>query len=107
MDNLFKITGIIVWILLSPIVFLFVFRVFWDTLLGPAYHIIANLRFAACGSRNLAGHYVEVWQKCYAHDSDAREYWKQWNRLRRVAYIRFLRETKRELHIEIDQGKTY
>ena len=50
--------------------------------------------------------YLDLWQQKYAHRSGVREHWKKWRHFRRLAYIRILKEARKEIHAKHNRYDT-
>lgn len=98
--NIIYYTGWCVWIagaicliaVLIPLVYQFILKpLAWSTF---------NLWFYFFGKKSWErkNSYLELWQKKYAHCSGVREYYKSWRHFRRLAYIRILKEARKEIH---------
>lgn len=97
MEEFLIVTGIIFWVIVGGIFLFSIVMFLWDKAISPALSALNNLKFFFFGSRKLKGKYEETWWKYYAHRPGIRAHWKSWNTLRRLAYIKFLKEVRKEI----------
>jgi hypothetical protein len=97
MEKFLIATGIIFWTIIVGISLSLIVMFLWDKAISPALSALSNLKFFFFGSRKLKGKYEETWWKYYAHRPGIRDHWKSWNTLRRLAYIKFLKEVRKEI----------
>ncbi len=98
MEQIFSITGQIVWAAICIVVSFLFAAWFYEKVIKNFWYAIVNLKFAIFGSKRRNLEYIKIWQNGFAHKSGVREHWKSWRLFRRLAYIRLLREVKKELH---------
>lgn len=92
-------TGGLVWLVIAIFGSFMLSLFIYERVLVPFWHGLQNLKFFLFGRKLPEGRmYLELWQKKFAHRPGVREHWKSWVCFRRLAYIRVLREAKKELN---------
>ena len=105
-DQILYYTGGIVWTIIAIIVSFMIVLFMYENVLKPFWHGLWNLTFFLFGKKLPEGMtYLELWQKKYAHRSGVREHWKSWACFRRLAYIKILREARKELNARKEESK--
>lgn len=99
----FTITGIVVWILIGIAILLFILYILWDKFGKYIPPTLNNLWFYLFGAKWLKEKdLLEIWNSSYSHRSGVRKHFHSWGCLRKLAYIRFLREIRAVIHKKID-----
>ncbi len=98
-DHILYYTGLIVWVALIGAGLLACLYYLCKYVVVPFWNTLTNLKVFLFGVKFPDGWTpLQIWQRNFAHRSGVREHWKSWHYLRRLAYIRLLREARKELH---------
>ena len=96
-------TGGLVWLIIAIAGSFMLIAFIYKHVLKSFWHSLQNLKMFLFGMELPEGlTYLELWQNKFAHRSGVREHWKSWDCLRRLAYIRLLKEARKELHKKIN-----
>ena len=101
MEGLEKIiyyTGWCVWYTGAICIMAVAVPLVYHFILKPIGNSLTNLRFYFFGKREWKNKYLELWQDHFAHKSGIRKHWKERKHFRRLAYIRLLKEARKEIH---------
>lgn len=99
-------TGGLVWLVIAIFSSFMLSLFIYERVLVPFWHGLQNLHFFLFGKNLPEGiTYLEIWDEKYSHRPKIREHWKSWSGLRRLAYIRLLKEAKKELHSRKEDSK--
>ena len=104
--EVFYYTGGLIWLFIACVGSLMLSVFVFKRVLQPFWHGLQNLHFFLFGKNLPEGiTYLEIWDEKYSHRPKIREHWKSWSGLRRLAYIRLLKEAKKELHSRKEDSK--
>ncbi len=98
MNNFFYLSGVILWCLIGCVAIAFLIILIAHFIVEDVKPTLINLWFYFFPFRKWKGQYSTIWYKNYARRSGVRQHWKSWKYLRRLVYIRVLKESKKEIH---------
>ena len=98
MHNFFYISDIFLWIIIS--IFFVGFLIFYiiDISINHISPLISNLIYFVFGPRKQKGKCLSAWETWYRNRPGIRNHWKSMKHFRRLAYIRFLKEVRKEIY---------